>query len=205
MRVVDAFPHFLPVERTVVHFFLSKVLSFLVVSPVSRSMPDRLMSTMGLILFETPCYFITTCYSLTLLGWLSISMNSMSVEYQHFGAKGRTTVLFENGFVFVVNLILTGKNFGPSTFQSIFNVSVNVFRDALMAADTFFVFLRCEFGISQFANESSRGRRLFIVNLELAVVLIQGIGFQKGREIEIGGVAFSRILAQFFRRLELRD
>jgi hypothetical protein len=48
---------------------------------------------------------------------------------------------------------------------------VNVFRDVLMAG-TFLVFLRCEFGISQFANESSRGRRLFIVNLGLAVVLV---------------------------------
>jgi hypothetical protein len=204
---VDALPHSPPAERTVAHFFLSKVLSFLVAGPVSRSTPDRLMSKMGLILFETPCYFITTCYSLTLLGWPSILMSSMSVEYQRFGAKGRTAVLFVNGFVFVVNLILTGKNCGPSTFQSIFNVSVNVFREALMAG-TFLVFLRCEFGISQFANESSRGRRLFIVNLGLAVVLvvlIQGIGFQKGHEIEIGGVAFSQILAQFFRRLEPRD
>jgi hypothetical protein len=123
---------------------------------------------------------------------LAIDLN----EYQRFGANGRTAVLCAIGFVFVVNLILTGKNCDPSTFQSIFSVSVNVFRDTLMA-DIFLVFLRCGFEISQFANESSRGRRLFIVNIGFVVVLIQGIVFQKGREIETGGWHSARFWLNF--------
>jgi hypothetical protein len=154
--------------------FFSKFITFSIAGPIHPRIPSQRISMIGLLLFETPCYVITTCYSLTLLSWLAVSLEYLPPRHQAFGAKGPKSVLIVNLCIyarFLVVLVLAGRNIGQENARENATTAVFVGRDAVMGI-TFLVFLKCGFGVSDFGKESSRGKRLFFTNIAFCLVLV---------------------------------
>lgn len=152
---------------------LTKAITFLFSAQI-KSVAEGWESFYGLILFETPCYIITTCYSLTLISWLSVFMEYLPDRYKKFASRAFRTVVGLNiaiYMLFIVDLFFEALNVGSDVFQTWFSTSVIALRDMAMGL-AFVVFLKCGFGISDFSSASSQEKYLFRLNGTFAIVLI---------------------------------
>ena len=154
--------------------FFSKSITFLLSKQINSVISEELSLFFGLVLFETPCYIVTTCYSVTLLAWLSVCLIYLPSRYKTFAAKAHKTVIVVNiaiYLLFIVDLIIEAFHIGSIGFQTGFSAAVIVLRDMTMGI-AFFVFLRCGFGVSNLTQASSQERRLFLIHVIFAIVLI---------------------------------
>ena len=154
--------------------FLSKSITFLLSKQIHSWIPGRLRLFFGLVLFETPCYIVTTCYSVTLLAWQSVCLIYLPSRYKSFATKASKAVIAVNlviYFLFVVDLVIEASDIGSLQFQTGFSAAVIVLRDLVMGV-AFLVFMRCGFGVSNLSQASSQERWLFRIHILFAVVLI---------------------------------
>ncbi|OHT08000.1 hypothetical protein TRFO_23711 [Tritrichomonas foetus] len=131
------------------------------------------VSFYGLILFETPCYFSTTCYSITLLAWLVSCLSFLPAKMQRFARKASISIYTINAVIyatFLADLILE-YFYEYNRASSITSTIIIVLRDFLMGI-AFIVFLKCGFGISNYSKASTPEKRLIMVSVVFTVILI---------------------------------
>lgn len=161
-------------QLSVLFALLLKNVTFGIATYLQPLLSEDKLSFFGLIMFETPCYVMVTCYTLTLLSWLSVCLVYLPPQYHRFSKIAVRTFIALNCIIyitFVLGLIIEVCNIGSNSFQSRFSTAIIALRDIIIGI-AFMIFIRFGFGITSFFKVSSQEKMIFVVNLSFGILLL---------------------------------